>query len=46
MKTNGYCFDIFTNTLTITDSFAKKASKYNSPEYKILMKLRAGSERS
>ena len=41
MKTNGYTFDIFTNTLTITDSFAKKASKYNSPEYKILMKLRA-----
>ena len=41
MKTNGYNFDIFTNTLTITDSFAKKASQYNSPEYKILMKLRA-----
>lgn len=41
MKTNGYTFDIFTNTLTITDSFAKKASQYNSPEYKILMKLRA-----
>lgn len=41
MKTNGYSFDIFTNTLTITDSFAKKASQYSSPEYKILMKLRA-----
>ena len=41
MKTTGYSFDIFTNTLTITDAFAKKASQYNSPEYKILMKLRA-----
>lgn len=41
MKATGYCFDIFTNTLSITDSFAKKASKYNSPEYQILMQLRA-----
>ena len=41
MKTTGYKFDIFTNTLTITDSFAKKASKHNSPEYITLMRLRA-----
>ena len=41
MKTSGYKFDIFTNTLTITDSFAKKAASYNSPEYNIMTKLRA-----
>lgn len=41
MNTQGYQFDIFTNTLTLTEAFARRASKYNAPEYKILMKLRA-----
>ena len=38
--TNGYNFNALTNTLTISESFAKKASKVGSPEYRIILKLR------
>lgn len=37
---NGYTFDALNNTLTISASFAKKASKVGSLEYKIILKLR------
>jgi hypothetical protein len=37
---NGYNYDALTNTLTISESFAKKASKVGSPEYCIILKLR------
>ena len=37
---NGYNFDALNNTLTISASFAKKASKVGSPEYCIILKLR------
>ena len=39
MKT-GYNFDQTTNTVTISSSFAKKASQVGTPEYDILLKLR------
>ena len=39
MKT-GYNFDQTTNTVTISSSFAKKASQIGTPEYDILLKLR------
>lgn len=39
MKT-GYNFDQTTNTVTISTSFAKKASQVGTPEYDILLKLR------
>lgn len=39
MKT-GYNFDPINNTLTISASFAKKASKVDSAEYDIMLKLR------
>ena len=39
MKT-GYNFDPINNTLTISASFAKKASKVGSEEYEIMFKLR------
>ena len=32
--TNGYNFDALNNTLTISTSFAKKASKVGSPDLK------------
>ena len=38
--TNGYNFDALNNTLTISASFAKKASKVGSLEYNIILKLR------
>ena len=37
---NGYNFDALNNTLTISASFAKKASKVGSPEYNTILKLR------
>ena len=37
---NGYNFNALNNTLTISASFAKKASKVGSPEYCIILKLR------
>ncbi len=37
---NGYKFDIATETMTISASFAKKASKVGSPEYNTILKLR------
>ena len=37
---NGYTFDALNNTLTISASFAKKASKGGSLEYNIILKLR------
>lgn len=37
---NGYNFDALNNTLTISASFAKKASKVGSLEYNIVLKLR------
>ncbi len=39
MKT-GYNYDAITNTVTITASFAKKASQVDSEEYEIMRKLR------
>ena len=38
--TNGYNFDALTNTLIISASFAKKASKVGSLEYNVILKLR------
>ena len=38
--TNGYNFDALTNTLTISASFAQKASKVGSLEYNVILKLR------
>ena len=35
-----YTFDPFNATLTISASFAKKASKVGSPEYEMILKLR------
>ena len=37
---NGYNFDALNNTLTISASFAKKASKVGSLEYNIILKMR------
>lgn len=37
---NGYTFNALNNTLTISASFAKKASKVGSLEYNIILKLR------
>ena len=37
---NGYNFDALNNTLTISASFAKKASKAGSLEYNVILKLR------
>ena len=37
---NGYNFDALNNTLTISASFAKKASKVGSLEYNVILKLR------
>jgi len=37
---NGYSFDALNNALTISASFAKKASKVGSLEYSIILKLR------
>ena len=38
--TNGYNYDALNNTLTISASFAKKASKVGSVEYNVILKLR------
>ena len=42
-KTNvtGYSFDPITNVVTCSESFLKKASRLNSPEYLVLKQLRA-----
>ena len=37
---NGYNYDALNNTLTISASFAKKASKVGSLEYNIILKMR------
>jgi hypothetical protein len=37
---NGYNYDAISNTVTISASFAKKASKVGSEEYEIMLKLR------
>ncbi len=37
---NGYNYDVMSNTLTISESFAKKASKVGTAEYEIILKLR------
>ena len=37
---NGYNYDVMSNTLTISESFAKKASKVGTAEYEIMLKLR------
>ena len=39
MKTS-YSYDALSNTLTISAAFAKKASKVDSPEYNVILKLR------
>lgn len=38
--TNGYNYDALNNILTISASFAKKASKVGSMEYNVILKLR------
>ena len=38
--TNGYNFDALNNTLTISASFARKASRVGSLEYNVILKLR------
>jgi len=42
-KTNvtGYSFDPITNVVTCSESFLKKASRLNSPEYNVLKQFRA-----
>jgi len=40
MKMTGYSYDVITNTLTMTASFAKKASLFNTPEYNTVRQLR------
>ena len=37
--TNGYSYDAINNLLTISAAFAKKASKIDTPEYSIMLKL-------
>ena len=37
---NGYNYDALNNALTISASFAKKASRIGSPEYNTILKLR------
>ena len=37
---NGYNYDAISNTVTISASFAKKASQVGSEEYEIMLKLR------
>jgi len=39
-KMTGYNYDVITNTLTMTASFAKKASQLNTPEYNTVRQLR------
>ena len=39
-KMTGYNYDAITNTLTMTASFAKKASQLNTPEYHTVRQLR------
>ena len=39
-KTAGYSYDAITNTLTMTATFAKKASLLNTAEYNIVRQLR------
>lgn len=38
---SGYSYDILTNTLTVTDSFLKRASKLGSREYETVKRYRA-----
>ena len=37
---NGYNYDAINNTMTISTTFAKKASQVGTPEYEIMLKLR------
>ena len=37
---NGYNYDAISNTVTISSTFAKKASQVGSEEYEIMLKLR------
>ncbi len=37
---NGYSFDTINNTLTISSTFVKKASRIGSPEYNLILKAR------
>lgn len=37
---NGYDYDVINNTVTISATFAKKASQVGSAEYEIMLKLR------
>ena len=37
---NGYNYDAISNTVTISNTFAKKASQVGSEEYEIMLKLR------
>ena len=39
-KIAGYSYDAISNTLTMTATFAKKASQLNTPEYNIVRQLR------
>ena len=39
-KIAGYSYDAISNTLTMTATFAKKASQFNTPEYHIVRQLR------
>ena len=41
MNVTGYSFDPITNVLTCSESFLKKASRLNSPEYLVLKQFRA-----
>ena len=39
-KNAGYSYDVTTNTLTVTADFAKKASRINTAEYRIVRQFR------
>ena len=39
-KITGYSYDVISNTLTMTATFAKKASQLNTPEYRTVQQLR------
>ena len=39
-KMSKYNYDVQTNTLAMSPAFAKKASRYGTPEYNLVMQLR------
>ena len=41
MNVTGYAYDAIENVLTCSESFLKKASRLNSPEYNVLKQFRA-----